>query len=1467
MACLNTYHVNCDSQFFYITTLDCEGQVKEVEKLFRSSVEITPDYATETVKIKGLNVHHASTSMGLSISQTITGCENAVSADNLATFNVNCVEFSPSEEFVNLVACLEQCAYGCCDGGGGGITGSPFATVLYSQNGNDPLLVLSGGTTNTECLNQFRAVLEIKNNANAVVKTFTYFNSIPKSINVNSLNLDDGFYLVTLTVIDCSNKQASDFTSFTLAPLIPPTGSLTYQANDVQLGLTAQSNDPICSGNYEASLTINNGTTDVFSEDYTDFNFPSSINLGSGGLGLSSGAYTATLVVTDCTNLSDTSILTFIVGQGNIPPTAQLAYTPSNTLLDILAKANDPTCNNNYNATLTIKNSLGVVKYTRNFSYALPLGDLDISTLGLSEGSFTATLIVVDCNGLSDTAVLTFTYTEGSTIPFVDIEYNSSKEELELDGGSTDPSCGGRFNATLIVLNLLGQQVYTDTYTEVTYPDTIAVSSLGLGDGNYIAQVTLSDCTGTTVVDSTTFAISANFSPPVATINCSDNTGTILMSAEPMEPSCGGTYTAKLEIFELNNTLVKTVNYTQATFVNEVSFLDLELPDGVYRFKLTVTNCKDLIDVSETICTVSEIPPFADIDFDGVNTVLVAGESRDPACEGIFEAEVVILDETTAVLFQSTYDNTNLPENTGIDVGVDGLDLQPGIYIATITITDCTDTPAIDSITFEIPDLLPPCADIEYTALTDQLDFVCLESKHPSCNGEFSATLTITRRVQTGGDVVEFIVYSVTWTQDTAVNPLPLAPLNLQVGEYIATITITDCTGITSTDSTEWSIADTCELVNYSDSIEDFTDNFAIVNNGNGTVTVSFNYDPSGIQVNANPPTGLSAINITNSSSRLVWGAPSSGTPIAYNVRFRRVGTSGWSTQTVPSTALFLDVQNLVAETSYEFQVQAVYEGATSSYTAAFIFTTTATGGGGGGGTANAEAIRNRWAVTVVADNHNDKSGIYKKLRWYLYQVDLSSGGATTNANNLAFDPFYGFGGNVCNSHDGCQSGVDTIIGNRYAASDVNLSLQGGASYLRPPDGGNDRHVVTDQHTNSGPVNSNSPSAYTQQATMMFQLAARLGSNAMDVNDPRLGAASGQTIKTGLGLVKRIMPWNETYEHWEHQTGYNYRSYTDLNGVTDGGRARGDWHPHEETAMMIACYNKIKEADPNMIVMWPGAVKWDGFRSDGGHWAKIVDACNQLNGGQFPADEYCVHIYWNDRYADRTQDYTQAINFSSTGAEPEAHGKLRVFVQDMIDVVHQSYPNVKVNITEIGYDVDGSPQQVKSINGKTTRQTYGDWTIRTHLALLATDVNITVQYSLDHTHAGGGGWLFGSCGVIDGNNDIAEPAWYMTKQFLDTIGNYKFGSVVQEQDGGVWTYKFEDVDNANNQAYVVWNGTASNKITSNYQLQLGAGETSPTQYKLNYNSTSTTVSSLSPNGNNIVTITVTETPQIILVNN
>lgn len=140
-------------------------------------------------------------------------------------------------------------------------------------------------------------------------------------------------------------------------------------------------------------------------------------------------------------------------------------------------------------------------------------------------------------------------------------------------------------------------------------------------------------------------------------------------------------------------------------------------------------------------------------------------------------------------------------------------------------------------------------------------------------------------------------------------------------------------------------------------------------------------------------PVGLSASAITATTATLSWTAVSGA--LSYNIQWRPVGTTTWSTTTSSSTSV--GITGLIASTQYEFQVQVVCSAGTGSFSASATFTTTSQSCGTptnlfASSIAGNSAVLN-WTGVSGATSYN--------VRWRIFGTTTWTTGATSNTTLL----------------------------------------------------------------------------------------------------------------------------------------------------------------------------------------------------------------------------------------------------------------------------------------------------------------------------------------------------------------------------------------------------------------------------------------------------------------------------------
>lgn len=288
--------------------------------------------------------------------------------------------------------------------------------------------------------------------------------------------------------------------------------------------------------------------------------------------------------------------------------------------------------------------------------------------------------------------------------------------------------------------------------------------------------------------------------------------------------------------------------------------------------------------------------------------------------------------------------------------------------------------------------------------------------------------------------------------------------------------------------------------------------------------------------------------------------------------------------------------------------------------------------------------------------------------------------------------------------------------------------------------------------------------------------------------------------------------------------------------------------------MMTAVYNRVKQADPEMIVVWPSWLKPDPNQMNRAKaWANVV------NGGKLPTDELAFTLWWNNTYPSNT-NYTQTLDFGGGGGKhPESNGGLKEYCDAMVDQVQVLFPGVAVIVTENGYDSEPTPQAVPEIAGKTRRLVQAEWLVRSYLAVFASKVKALYHYMMEDSTEGG---LFSHSGLVETDNTRAKPSWYYTATVIDVLRNAVFEEQASSGHPDVRIYRFRDAANQKT-IYALWCPTATGRTVAQHALSVSG--TSATLVKLADKSVVGQRSTLVPVGG-AVRVDVSESPVFVIVN-
>ena len=145
-------------------------------------------------------------------------------------------------------------------------------------------------------------------------------------------------------------------------------------------------------------------------------------------------------------------------------------------------------------------------------------------------------------------------------------------------------------------------------------------------------------------------------------------------------------------------------------------------------------------------------------------------------------------------------------------------------------------------------------------------------------------------------------------------------------------------------------------------------------------------------------PVSLSTSGVTTSAATLSWAAVSGAT--SYNVQYKISSSSTWTTTTSSTTSLSLS--GLTANTTYNFQVQAVCT-TTGSYSTVASFTTLSSGGGctdiyeSNNTSTTAKPITNNGSITGLISTTSD-------IDWFSFTNSSTASKIKITLTNLPFD-------------------------------------------------------------------------------------------------------------------------------------------------------------------------------------------------------------------------------------------------------------------------------------------------------------------------------------------------------------------------------------------------------------------------------------------------------------------------------
>ncbi len=447
-------------------------------------------------------------------------------------------------------------------------------------------------------------------------------------------------------------------------------------------------------------------------------------------------------------------------------------------------------------------------------------------------------------------------------------------------------------------------------------------------------------------------------------------------------------------------------------------------------------------------------------------------------------------------------------------------------------------------------------------------------------------------------------------------------------------------------------------------------------------------------------------------------------------------------------------------------------------------------------------------------------------------QTDLTAGGII-GFNAFIDDPMTAImaGGNVREYHNfnwlldasgkakftqGSWGDMDAFY---TAMKEQNISIipcfQGGSSYISGSSDSMPEVAVPEG------ADTLDPASYALHAQMLYQVAARYGSNK-DVDLSTINITDAQEVRVGMGLLSALENSNEPNKSWSGKA--NYFTPYELAAMCSA-----DYDGHEGTIPNAG----VKNADPDFKLAMGGLVGYStmlDYLSEMKLWFDY-----NRTDGKFAVDIINVHI-GPDTANPEDSSFVETINA----------------LQGWID---ENAPGTELWISEFEVVMtDCEVEGVDNHDNENFQRKYAQRVARTYLAAIAQGVDRVSKFQLRDE---GEGVYYDSGLVTQKGSWEKKEAWYYVSCMTDVLEFADFTADLSAD--GVSRYRFTD-RNTGEIIDCVWSPTNEDKVIADYTLSVEGADyaylTVPSEF-----AEGTTTAMEIQNGS--VTLDVTETPVFI----
>ena len=351
------------------------------------------------------------------------------------------------------------------------------------------------------------------------------------------------------------------------------------------------------------------------------------------------------------------------------------------------------------------------------------------------------------------------------------------------------------------------------------------------------------------------------------------------------------------------------------------------------------------------------------------------------------------------------------------------------------------------------------------------------------------------------------------------------------------------------------------------------------------------------------------------------------------------------------------------------------------------------------------------------------------------------------------------------------------------------------------------------------------PASYIEHADWMYHYVARFGQTVFSNNKgsqiiaPKLCA--GESLQTGLGLVKQVENWNEPNKWWLLPTYpsayFSSEEYAAMTSADYDGHAQtlSLENDPDNLGQQISTVG-VKNADPNMKFVLSGIADLElPYLQDMVTWWQNNRPANATHG-QMPFDAINFHHYSN---------VNQNLNtFGIGGISPE-EDDLKGDLAPVVAYRDNVLPGKELWLTEFGYDTDQHSEMRAPENGIGSydqQEVQAQWIVRSYLEIAAAGFDKAVMFELRDACTGDICGLYQSSGLIESIDAGEQPkkSWYALGTYLNILGEMSFDADLSPcQNFACNTdcprvYRFVHPTDLNQRVYAVWSPSSCGKTFS-----------------------------------------------------